>query len=290
MAESEAMVLRADGVITLWSLSDQTSLPAIETGLKALGLEAYTPHARTELAALRAALEVVHPGERTLIRPTKTRDGFVVVNEERREKGNDYRTAYVVRPLEDEAVVPSLDFEPHPGNDTAAKLLDEYERQRQVLPGNSVSKALIALLQHHLGATSLRERGGVYWLPGSKLPAWREVIQVVESSAMSGARNAVYVYSHRMDADAVRGVFDAICGEVSQEADRLQAEVFSGELGSRAMATRRDEAKAMRTKVKLYEELLGVSLGHLTQSLEKVETSLAASTLLAEPTPEESAA
>jgi hypothetical protein len=87
----------------------------------------------------------------------------------------------------------------------------------------------------------------VYWVPGHKLDEWAAVAQAVERAA-TGRPSAVYVIKHRLDVDAVRAVQDAVVGEVRADAERIAAEVGTGELGGRALDTRRKEAQALREK------------------------------------------
>jgi hypothetical protein len=91
----------------------------------------------------------------------------------------------------------------------------------------------------------------------------------------------VYVLRHRMDADAVRAVRDAVVAEVQAEATRIHDEVMTGELGGRGLQTRRARAGQLREKISLYEHLLDVGLEGLRAAVDQADQAVAAAVLLA---------
>jgi hypothetical protein len=94
-----------------------------------------------------------------------------------------------------------------------------------------------------------------------------------------------------MDADAVRAVRDAVVAEVQAEASRIHDEVLSGELGGRALDTRRSRARELQEKISLYEHLLDVGLEGLHAAVDRADQAAAAAVLLASAQgPEEEAA
>jgi hypothetical protein len=130
-----------------------------------------------------------------------------------------------------------------------------------------------------LGGTRLRPTGAVYWVPGPKLDEWALVARAVESAA-DGRPSAVYLLRHRLDADAVRAVRDAVVAEVSGEATRIRDEVGTGELGGRALETRKAQAAELRDKVLLYEDLLSVGLDELHRVVDAADQAAATAALL----------
>ena len=133
----------------------------------------------------------------------------------------------------------------------------------------------------HIGDDQDRPRvGGIYWLPEAKAAKWAAIAEAVEAASTTGTA-AVYMLKTEMDENAVRAVRDAIVNEVSGEAERINAEITSGELGAKALLTREKEAHVMLDKVKVYEKLLAVSLAAVRKSLGDVETAAAAAAVLA---------
>jgi hypothetical protein len=261
------------GAVVFWSLSEWTSRDRLKEGFEAAGLAAFVPEPRQPAAALRDALEEVLGGPRMLVRPLQARDGFTVVREDRGEHGNSYTQELVARIEEDGALSFTPDDE-RPGAVRAA-----YERQRGLLRAARVSGALVAILEA-LGGTRLRPGGSVYWLPPHRLDDWQQAAQAVEASG-EGRANAVYLLRHRMDADAVRAVRDAVVAEVQAEATRIHDAVMTGELGGRGLQTRRARASQLREKINLYEHLLDVGLEGLRAAVDQADQAAAAAVLLA---------
>jgi hypothetical protein len=129
------------------------------------------------------------------------------------------------------------------------------------------------------GGTRLRPSGAVYWIPGPKLDDWARVGRAVEAAADGGA-SAVYLLRHRLDAEAVRAVRDAVVAEVQGEAERIRTEVTGGQLGGRALETRQGQAADLRAKVLLYEDLLNVGLAGLHQAVDAADQAAATAALL----------
>ena len=272
MIESQ---LDVGGAIVFWSLAEWTSRDKLLHGFNPLGLNHVVPEMRAAPAALRDALEDVLGGPRILVRPLLRRDGFTVVREQRGEEGNSYLQEMVA------CLDPSngsTDIRFHPHDDRAGRVQEAYQRQRGRLHGSQVSNVLVYLIES-LGGTRLRPSGAIYWLPGNRIDNWQLIAQAVEQAG-DGRPSAVYLLRHRMDADAVRAVTDAIVGEINVEAGRIHDEVMAGELGERALEHRREQAACLRQKVVLYEELLDVGLSGLHQAVDRADQAAAAATLL----------
>lgn len=263
--------LKVGGVVTFWSLCEGTSLKALAAGFDALGMAKYVPEPPTDRACLRAALEAAFP--RHLIRPLARRDGFTVVHERRGESRNEY----------DHHVTYTLgaDGAPVPGGDDAdqAAVFEAFFAAKGRLDSAAVTGALTAVLAGMSGAR-LRPRGGIYWLSEGSVSRWSQVAGVVEGAAVTGT-NAVYQIRHQMDADAVRAVRDAVIGEIETDLAKLDQEIMSGELGSRALGNRELLCSEMRDKVRLYESLLSTGLASLHEALDKAELSMAQAAMLA---------
>jgi hypothetical protein len=212
-----------------------------------------------------------------MVRPTKEKDGFWVVEEERRETalgGNAYQVNLTARINFNTSFIA---FDPI--DDRAQKIVESYNEHLGLLRSAQVSSALVALLDD-LGGTRLRPTGGVYWLPEAKVETWAEIGQVIEGAG-HGVVNALYLIRHDLDADAVRAVRDAIVAEVSAEAARISQEVNDGGLGERALEHRKEQALGLRSKIELYEELLDCGLEALRRTVDDTEQTVATAALMA---------
>jgi hypothetical protein len=279
--------LTIGGALIFWSLAEWTDRALLQAGLARVGMAGYVPDPRQPCAALREALDEVLGGPRVLVRPLKKRDGFTVVREERGESANTYKQELVAR-VAANGSGPTLRFDPT--DERAEPVRTAFENQLGLLHAGQVSTMLVAIAEG-LSSTCLRPSGGLYWLPPHRLDEFQQAASAVEAAGQ-GKPSAVYILRHPMDADAIRAIHDAIVNEVQSESKRLHDEVVKGELGSRALKTRRDQAAALKSKVALYEEVLDVGLAGLHVAVDQADQAAAAAILIASahPEPEEAAA
>ncbi len=275
--------LDVGGAVVFWSLADGTDRDTLRGGLAPLGLESFVPDPRPASAVLRDALEDVLGGPRVLVRPLAARDGFAVVTEDRGTQSNTYTTGLVARVMGDPA-----EFTFDPIDERSHRVIEKYREHAGRIPAGQLSAAMVRIVES-LGGTRLRPSGAVYWVPGHKLTDWTAVAHAVEAAAM-GRPNAVYLIKHKLDADAVRAVRDAVVAEVKADAARIVQEVNAGDLGDRALETRRTQAAALRDKVLLYEDVLSVGLTGLHAAVDAADQAAATAALLiaahpAEPVP-----
>jgi hypothetical protein len=280
MIEKSTQIL---GAVTFWTIGGHTSREMLRVGLEAAGFGKFTPEPRPAPAALKDALQHQLGGPRVLIRPLDTKDGFCVVEERRGKDANDYQHSLTAK-----INAETLQITFTPFDDRAQAVTHGFNLQLGMLMPAQVSNALVTILDS-LGGTRLRPTGAIYWLPEHRLDEWQRVAGAVERAA-AGRPSAVYLLRNQMDADAVRAVRDAIVAEVQQEAERIQREVASAELGERALENRRTQAGELRKKIALYEELLGVGLHGLEQAVDAAEQSVAMATLLIAAQPPEEVA
>ena len=208
--------LDVGGAVAFWTAADATDRPKLRHAFAALGLESFVPEPRPAPSVLKDALEETLGGPRVLIRPLADRDGFTVVREDRGRFGNAYLTSLVARVSCDDGV-PTLSFEPY--DDRATLLQAAYREHEGRVTASQLSSCLVKVVES-LGGTRLRPSGAVYWVPGHKLDEWAEVAKAVERSA-DGKPGAVYLLRHRLDADAVRAVRDALVKKLPSHKAKL---------------------------------------------------------------------
>jgi hypothetical protein len=264
--------LAVGGAVTFWSLADWSDRPRLRDEFRDLGLGAFVPDPRPASACLRDALEEVLGGPRVLVRPLAARDGFAVVREDRGVAANAYETVLTAAVRDGRGPT----FEP-PSAD-ASRVEGAYDRQLGRVPAAQLSAALVKVVES-LGGTRLRPGGAVYWVPAGRLDAWAAAGRAAERAA-DGRPSAVYVLRHRLDADAVRAVRDAVVTEVETEAERICHEVAAGDLGGRALETRKRQAADLREKVLLYEDVLSMGLAGLHRAVDRADQAAATAALL----------
>ncbi len=266
--------LEVGGAVVFWTAAEFTHREKLRTVLGPLALDHLVPDPRPPSSVLKDALDEVLGGPRVLVRPLADRDGFAVVHEERGTTANSYAATLVARVTDVDP--PAIDYDPL--DDRASMVNAAFRKHQGRIPGVQLSACLVKIVES-LGGTRLRPTGAVYWVPGHKLDEWSAVARAVESAA-DGRPSAVYLLRHRMDADAVRAVRDAVVAEVQGEAARIRDEVQTGDLGGRALETRKSQAADLRAKVLLYEDLLNIGLSGLHKAVDAADQAAATAALL----------
>jgi hypothetical protein len=272
---------RVDGVVVYWSLATFFSRERLLSGWSPLGLGTDVPEQRAKVSCLKDALHDVFGSSRVLIRPHAGKNGFSVVKERRGEEDNTYATVLTAKVYENSSA-PVFAGDVSKADEVNAAYHQHFGR----IPSQQMGAALVRVLQR-MGATRLRPTGGIYWLPGSRLSEWESAMAAVENAA-DGGTAVGYAITHQLDGDSVKAVRDAIVHEVTSEAKRLTEEILSGDLGEKAIKSRKAEAAVLKRKVSEYEQLLGVGLDRLRKTLDSVEQTDAVAALLIAADPFES--
>lgn len=261
------------GLVIYWSLTRWSSRSRLKDLWGEAGYSQYVPEPRPNISCLRDALNEVFGGSRHLVRRLATRTGFTVVHEERGENENAYRPFLTAKCLGEHS-------EPIFTGDTskADEVLAAYRLHAGRIEAPQLAGAMVKIVSD-LGGTRLRPTGGIYWLPGRRTVEWERVTEAIEAAADDG-KSVCYSISHDLDEKAIFAVQDAIIQEVTSEAKRLYEEIHSGDIGERAIQSRKREAGTLRKKVAEYEALLGVGLDNLRTALDRVDQTNAVASLL----------
>lgn len=269
---------RADGVVTYWH-SVRSSFDQLEQKLADLPYgvgQKIMCERRKPASILKAALEDVFDASSQLVRRTKKANTFEVVREERGATENTYTHEFgaAVDPKTGE-----LAFSQDLGWETDQKVRLAYEAQTDRVTASQVGRIMVDGVKECFG-TSLRDRGGVYWVPGDKLWLWLEIAQRVEACGLENGGNQTFLIRHALDQDALRAVHTAIVREVRSEA-RQAREAIDAEPGEKALERQRDELAALGQKIKFYENVLGETLPEMQQLCEETVTAAATAQLRA---------
>jgi hypothetical protein len=260
------------GLVLFWSLAEFSSRERLLAEWSRAGFNHLVPERRPNVSVLKDALSEVFVGSRFLVRPLSTRTGFAVVREDRGQDENSYAPVLTAKVYGDDSPIYAGDV------GKADEVNAAYHRHLGRVTSQQMSAALVKVL-YELGGTRLRPSGSVYWLSGDRAELWNRVVAGFEAAA-DGGNSVGYMLRHDLDADAVVAVRDAITHEVSTEAARLSQDILSGELGDKAIESRKKEAQLLKRKVAEYEAILGVGLDSLKRTLDAVEQANATATLL----------
>ena len=252
------------GAIMVWSLARYTSRENLLSLWRPLGLEGIVPQPVTGYVALREALYECFAEPCYLIRPLKGVSGFTVKREVKGQEDNDVATACVAK-LTDQG---NITINPY-DQALAAKLAGAYQVHKGYLPSEKISESLTRLVENSRGI-SLRQKGGVYWLPEDSLPSVLAASKGVEQAAAKAGRSGVYFFRHRLDPDSVRGVKDNLVREIGDRVREISKDVTSGQLGERALRMRESLAVDLEQMLSQYEEILDCGLANVRQQVEAV--------------------
>jgi hypothetical protein len=132
-------------------------------------------------------------------------------------------------------------------------------------------------MMERLGAVSLRDTGGVYFVPAHAVEQWEWIVAVLRGSS---GHVLSYVPAMR-SGEALDAIIDAVTQETAKLAERLAACASDKELGPKALRSRAADARAQAKKLHEYEQLVGRKVEGLGEQLASLEAMLAAAALAA---------
>lgn len=283
MTIDRTQLLIGGGVI-FWRLASKFDHNLLANKLKDLGLQKYCPEVRTHESALREALkENMHDLDGNMVRGLKNpkTDGYVVVLEEVGEIANTYQPLFTAKVDEHG----SITVNPHSQN-MLGELYVSFNKHKGTVPSSKVAKSLVDILEH-LGATSLRDGGGFYWLHEDRLDEWRSIAEAVEQCVAENLDEdgkqktecAIYMIRTQIDNLSARALKDAIVAEVKKRSDEIKEQANRPGLKSKAFVARQKEAQALHDRVKYFEDLLGEGLRELHDVADVCENEVVESAL-----------
>jgi len=280
IAVAEDVVGSDIGAIVWWKLSGDVSADRLTVALGGLP----GPALPSPDVALRRGVKAL--AKRNLLVRSIKGEGWALVSEDDEGiKGLVYASP-ADQPRVKLDIIGRLYFSPHWSCSAEAKVRDAFTYHQEWLDSDDISPWLIDQATM-CGAVPLRDGGGVYFVPaGDGLRRWKEITAALTSVSAS----SIYtVRAMRSDGDAVRSAIDGLTGQIEEEVAKRTADAISGTLGVRALNNRANEARDLARKVRQYESLLGANLGKLVDSLDQLDTQIAAAVLAAEAQAEEDA-
>jgi hypothetical protein len=284
-ADIDATKLPTAGAIAWWRLSGSVDHEQLTTAWTEAGLDAeHLPLPPTPEQGIRRALKEQEE-KRLMARPLKAKGSFALVQEKLVIGHNggsgdlEYETVFRVKV----DLTGKITFDPdaHSSGNlvlaaTQERVRADYLRHVSALSHGDISSWLVDLA-YRVRAVSLRDSGGIYFVPAPQLEQWHKIVTVLRS-----------VSSHQMfevpalkSTEAVDAILDAISTEALEEIAKLEAALENEEMGQRGLYNRSDRAKAMLEKLKSYEALLGRGAANINERLESLSVELATAALAA---------
>lgn len=274
------------GSITWWKLSgsvDAATLRAAweEHAASAFpapprGLSTWAPESPSAEVALRRAAQELRDKHR-LVRGLKG-GAFAIVEERETNEGLEYD--HVMTARLDAAGRLEIQLVPGaPRTDDDLVVREAFDRHLETLSTEDVSSWMVRLADRCLDAVSLRESGGIYFVP----PAAQHRIQALRAALGACSGHVVHRVPAMRSQDAVRAVLDAVESEAATFVEHTRQELLdAGKLGPRALENRRAWIELMEQKVGRYEDLLGSKLEALRERMAELQSQVTVAMLAAE--------
>jgi hypothetical protein len=277
---------KSAGLITWWKLGGEIDLDSLAAAWRTAGLsEEALPLQSSPTVALRRALErlFVKPNQgvdlQRIAPKGRSPGGFAVVRfsqEDSEDALQDlvFNTKFKVW-LEDGIV--NVACNERSKDELRRAIWQAFQEEQQKVSAHDLSAWLVRRVEA-VGAVRLREGGGVYFVPDTRVQVWRTIAAVFESVSTS----TIYEIPAMRSSRAVTAILDALVAEAQHEAARMNGELDQAALGERAIASRQESCKALLSKVAEYEKLLGTKMEALHGMLGVLQSRLIEAALVAE--------
>ena len=229
---------------------------------------ALLPDAPTAERALKLAVREAQVGQQgRLIRLGKedeTEVIFCIVREERHPDGSLTYSQEARVHLDRQREVLTADA---PSHDIVATITAGFQTFKNTHPPDDVRRAIVKAL-HSFAAVTLREGGGVYWVPAPFAEKVRQLQAAIEKIGSS----RVYILPVHKSAEAEKTLGEIAKGSIEGELAALQSEIaqFVAVPPDRAstLVRRFDAFSALRTRAQLYRTVLSVEVQDLDRQLD----------------------
>lgn len=203
-----------------------------------------------------------------LVRSLPGVTGYALVREQPINNSFDYSDLVHAR-LDKSGETPTLEVEEGP--DAARDpewcslkidaVVAEYERRLDTLDSMAVSSWLANKILPSVKAISLRDRGGVYFIPASECETWDAIVSILRKCS----QHTMFQIPAMPSEEAVHAILDALTSEAADKLGKIESELGMGEeeaaeLGKRAVKSREEAVNALLEKLEVYESLLDTRL------------------------------
>ena len=160
-----------------------------------------------------------------------------------------------------------------PQHSDVTHLVNTFHSLRHTHTADDVRRALVKAL-HAFSAVSLREGGGIYWVPHPFAHQLRQLQSAIEQIGAS----RFYLLPVHDSADAAHSLGSVARGSLEEELTSLQEEIaqFQAEPPERASTLERrlDAFAALRARADLYRDILSVQVDGLERHLAEMEATV----------------
>lgn len=277
--------LSTAGAVSYWRAGGTISIAALSKAWVDAGLDEklIRKEPESETALRRAVLDLAERRDlnktterRVLIRPCAEPHTWAVVEEIAEEGFAPVYTTLVIVGFENDAPkFATVGASEGIATDIEARVQAGFSSQRGLFDPADVTGWLVKLAYKTCKAVTLRDSGGVYFIPRTAMDFWNKAADVIET--VSGKRHKVFRIPAMKNAEAVEAIVDAITAEAEAVAQQIDDQVNAG-LGARALETRKAAVNELLAKIASYEELVGQQL-KVRERVESLGAAVAAAAL-----------
>jgi hypothetical protein len=160
-----------------------------------------------------------------------------------------------------------------PTHDLAGVIAARFSQLKATHTSDDVRRAMLKVLDS-CAAVTLREHGGVYWVPSP----YAETVRRLQGAIEKIGSSRVYLLPVHSSADASRTLGDAAAQAITDELAAMKAEVeqFLSAPPDRpsTLVRRLDAFDALRARAELYKSVLSVTVADLDQTLVSLSASV----------------
>ncbi len=276
------------GAIVWWKINGYTECEALDKAWAArvdLDPELLMAHP-TPGAALRRALggqARTNQAGKILMSSLGEENAYALVRETADGKDVHHHTLLKVRL--DEAVLAdghptlAMTIDEHCPRGMEGEIISDYQRNLHTFSGTEISSWFSMTLLPTFRAVSLRDQGGMWFVPAAYLDLWYQAVDAVRS--VSG-HQVFKIPALSTEADAIAGILDALASEAQKQAQEMEDKIINENLGVRALKNQVAKLEGVTQKVTQYEAMLGTNLDTLRARLEALNVQMAAAIFTAE--------
>lgn len=261
------MYWHVTGTITYNAFASVWNAADMDRVLDSTGRVAFLPSRPTDDVALRRALSELED-KRTLVRPL-ARGQWAVVQET--VMGDRTAHVQVATAKTDIHGMPVIDLltDSTAVRDAMAGVMNRYAECREELTTQDMSMWLSRLVPK-LDAVTLRERGGVYFIPRDRIPAIRAIAGILRVVS----QHVVFEIPALASSEAADAVLASLEAEALTEINEITEYLDETNRQTRAYVSRSRAVQAIREKVARYEQLFGRRMANLDNQIQSVRRRL----------------
>lgn len=270
------------GAMIFWRLSSGARHQRLVSELKANGVApALHPAPPSPTAVLSRVLNDLYAGRNCLIRPVGKKAGGYAVMPRRDDAGGrpEFKTDWSVEISVGANKAVDLSFSDDTPDAEIQRVQDAVSVGLLTL-GDSEMSSWMSQVVKHLQAVSMRESGGVYFIPAAHVETWRAVNKSVRAKCPGMQLYEIPVVRTEQAIEAVlESLTDSIAKEValvSAQSDDLDKKRNDGtKIQQRSIDGMKTKLMELTNKVKRYEGVLGVGLEKLQEQVESCHLQIA---------------